>query len=458
MSEPILNADICENAPLYRAALGYIDKSPVRLHTPGHKANENSPCAFMGAALRFDLTELPETDSLFTASGAIREAEELAADYFGTSLSLMSAGGATLCIQAMLRLASCGGGGKIIMARNSHLSAVNALALLGLEPVWVMPRRFAGSSLPGEISPADIAAALERTPGAAAVYITSPDYYGVMSDIGSISAACARFGVPLLVDGAHGAHLWCVGGGAKHPARLGASMVCDSAHKTLPVLTGGAWLHIMGGADRAAAKDAMSLFGSTSPSYPTLISLDLARAWMERSGDAAFSKLQKNVEEINTRLSGAGFFRAPADFDPVRITVDTGSVGLDGNRAAQMLRARGFSPEMSDSRHVVLLPSPFNGPGELEKLSDALLALPRGGAPLPEVPGPELPERVCLPREAVTAPGETVEISAVCGRVSAACSCPCPPGVPAVVPGERINANLAKQLKNYGVRALKVIK
>ena len=452
-----MNADIYNDAPLFKAAEEYVKRAPARFHTPGHNGCARSPCGFMGEGLDYDLTELPETDSLYTADGPILRAEELAARAFGTRLTLMSAGGATLCIQAMLRLVRPRGK-KIVMARNSHISAVNASALLGFEPEWVWPRRFEGSSLPGEICAEDVARALEKTDGASAVYITSPDYYGVMSDVAAIAEVCEKYGAPLLVDNAHGAHLFCLDGGAMHPARLGAAMTCDSAHKTLPVLTGGAWLEIMRGASREQAKDAMALFGSTSPSYPVMLSLDLVRVWMTRCGVEAFGSLRSKVEEIDALCAKLGFFRAGARFDPVRITVDTGSAGLSGFEAARLLGKAGVSSEMADDRHVVLLPSPFNSAEDFRRLIGGLRGLPLRGTPLPIPAPPERPEAVITPREALTAACETVPATQSAGRISAACRCPCPPGVPIVVPGERITENLAHALKNYGVDTVKVVK
>ena len=452
-SEDIFNA-----SPLYRAAEGYVKNAPARFHTPGHKGNSAAPCGFLGDALRFDLTELPETDSLYEAAGAIMEAERLAASAFKMKETLMSAGGATLCIQAMLRLVSQSGGRRIIMARNIHRSAVNGVALLGLEPVWVWPRGFEDSALPGAIAAQDVERALLKAGGAAAVYITSPDYYGVISDVAAIAAVCRSHGVPLLVDNAHGAHLLCIDGGALHPAHLGAAMTSDSAHKTLPVMTGGAWLQIAEIASRDQAKAAMALFGSTSPSYPVMLSLDLARAWMERYGERAYGQLKDRVDDINRLCEKLGFIRPKAVFDPVRITIDTASAGLSGFDAAAFLRSRGISPEMCDDRHIVLLPSPFNGGDDFERLEKALLSLPLGGGTEARPTEQLTPIQILTPREALDAYGETVGIDDAAHRIAAECACPCPPGVPMVMPGELISENLAKALKNYGVKCIKVVK
>ena len=449
-----------KHAPLYRAVRRYVQRKTARFHTPGHKGSGDSPlAALMGEALAFDVTELPQTDSLFEADGPIWEAEELAARYAGAGAALMSAGGATLCIQAMLSAVSAAGRRRVILARNSHRSAVNAAALLGLDPVWVWPRGFDGSGLPGSIRAEDVAAALRGTPDAAAVFVTSPDYYGVMSDIAAIARECRAYGVPLLVDNAHGTHLQCLDGGARHPLRLGAAMTCDSAHKTLPVLTGGAWLLLADAGQAETARGAMALFGSTSPSYLIMLSLDIARVWMEREGAAAFDALRERVLAVRKRCAALGFFTPPdAVFDPVRLTLDTASVGRTGREAAEILRGTGVEPEMSDGAHVVLLPGPFQPPEDWQRLESALERIPAGG-PLPP-PGRMAgrPPRDMSPRDALTAPGETVRVSRAAGRTAAQSCCPCPPGVPAVMPGERISGNLAKVLKNAGIQYVKVVK
>ena len=452
--------DSIEKAPLLRAVAEYAAGRPARFHTPGHKGSPASPLAeLLGRALPFDVTELPGTDSLYQADGPILAAERLAARTAGAGAALMSAGGATLCLQGMLGAVAGRGGGEIILARGSHRSAVNAAALLGLEPVWVWPRPFAGSGLPGRVCAADVAAALRAHPKAAAVLVTSPDYYGVMADIAAIARVCRPFGVPLLVDNAHGAHLLCLEGGARHPLRLGAAMTCDSAHKTLPVLTGGAWLYLRDGAAAPAARASMALFGSTSPSYLILLSLDIARAWMETEGAAAFAALRERVAGLRRLYASLGGFTPPeAEMDPVRLTLDAASLGRTGEQAARILRENGVEPEMSDGRHVVLLPGPFQPEEDFTRLERAMRRLPAGRPlPLPDME-PERPAVAMPLGQALRAPWEMVPADHAGGRVAAESCCPCPPGVPLAVPGERITENLAAAIKSYGIGCVKVVK
>jgi len=445
-------------APLYRAVSDYVNNAPARFHMPGHKGGNSPLDALFGSSLLFDVTELPETDSLFDACGAILAAEKLAAEAFGAKSSVFSAGGATLCIQAMLRLVSQKGGLKVICGRNLHRSAVNAMSLLGIEPVWIWSRPIAGSSLPGIIDVKDIELSLKQNTDAAAVYITSPDYYGVMSDIGSLATICKRYGVPLIVDNAHGAHLAFIEDGALHPMRLGADICCDSAHKTLPVLTGGAILHLGEGFNPSQAKDAMALFGSTSPSYLIMLSLDIARAWAKNFGKAEFYKLRERVDEIKALCIRLGFGLPAADIDPVRLTIDTAVGGLTGVKAAELLRKGGVSVELYDDRHIVLLPSPFNSESDFKRLENELCRLPTYKAIPLSVYSLEKPYVIMKMSQALQAKSEMVETGRSIGKTAAESKCPCPPGVPIVMPGELISKNSAKVLENYGVEYIKVLK
>ncbi len=265
--------------PLRRALEEYIDAGWSRLHMPGHKG---APIEPFGPLAAYDLTEVEGTDSLFEDDGPLKELEEIFTQLYGTRSSVISAGGSTLCIQAMLRLVAREGG-KVIAGRNIHAAAVNAMALLGLEPVWVYPQRYTEERLIGRIAPADVAAVLQRESDICAVYITSPDYFGVMSDIEGIAEVAHAHGVPLLVDNAHGAHLRFLrgeDGRPLHPMQLGADLCCDSLHKTLPALTGAALLHCNREEYVPQLKGAMTVFGSTSSELPaSMLSIDSTAAF-----------------------------------------------------------------------------------------------------------------------------------------------------------------------------------
>jgi arginine decarboxylase len=423
--------------PIYSALRQHIALGRAPFHTPGHKGN---PLALPKNLFELDLTELPDTGSLFDGGGPIEQAEMLAANLFGTVRTCLSAGGCTLCIQAMFRLAAPHGG-KIICGRNIHRSAVGAMALLGIEPIWAMPK--------------DLISVIDASEGAAAVYVTSPDYYGRLLDIAAISAACRKKGLPLLVDCAHGAHLMFTSP-KLHPLLLGASITADSAHKTLGVLTGGAWLNIADPRFAKDAKGAMALFGSTSPSFPILASLDLCRDWLEKNS-GAFPVLQQRVERVRRLAAEHGIASPQGVSDPTRLTLETATIGLSGTRAAEYLRKSGIEAEYADRSFVVLIATPFNTEEDFLRLEHAIRTLP-AGKPLPKIPTlPPIAPAVVSLRDAVLASSSSVPLSQAVGKIAAEIACPCPPGIPVVMPGERITKETAEFLRGYGFLEIKVI-
>jgi len=426
------------STPLYTALLRHQALNRASFHTPGHKSN---PFSLPQDLLSLDFTELPDTDSLFEADGPIFEAEQLAAKLFGTARTCISAGGCTLSIQAMFRLAAPNGG-SIVCSRVLHRSAVNAMALLGLQPVWAMP--------------GDIISVIEKNPSAKAVYVTSPNYYGELLDISAISSACKKQDIPLLVDNAHGTHLMFTEP-KLHPLTFGASMTACSAHKTLNVLTGGAWLNIADERFAAGAKEAMALFGSTSPNYAIMASLDLARAWLEVH-KKEYVSLQHKVNEMKTAAAQHGIAQPGGPTDPTRITLNTASIGLSGTAAAEIFRGAGVEPEFADAAHVVLIATPFNTDSDFTRLAEALELLPvRSPLPvhaaLPPLPAVKMPLR-----QAVFAPCETIALDSATGRIAAEAACPCPPGVPVAMPGEELTKEIIEFLRGYGFFSIKVLK
>lgn len=395
------------------------------------------------------------TGSLYDGGDAIEQSEKAAAAAFGAGLTAFSGGGCTLCIQAMLALAARRGR-TVLMARNAHRSALHAAALLGLSVIWLT-----------DLSPSAVDAALSKRRDICTVYITSPDYYGRLADIRRLSAVCKQHGAALLVDNAHGSHLGAFG---LHPLALGADMTADSAHKTLPVLTGGAYLHLaadglFGAVSRREIKRAMALFGSTSPSFPVLASLDLAQAWWQQEGAQAFRQLSKRAEPIFRTVTEAGFAPQTADgfsaVDPVRVTLDCKP--YDALAAAERLRAWGCEPEYADSRYVVLLLSPFHAQAQLDALSSAIASLaqeplpPAKLSPFSAGMPDRLPKAAMSLREALLRPFEEIDTKEAAGRVAAQSICPCPPGVAAVASGEIITQDMANKLLAAGVTRLTAV-
>lgn len=447
------DCEFYRDAPLYQVLKNYIARGMSSFHTPGHK---NSPRS-LPLDISFDLTELPDTDSLFECNGAIRQSELRAAELFGAQYTAVSAGGCTLAIQGMLA-AFTNIGDTVIFSRNIHRSAINTAILLGLNTKWIMHRNDCGGGLTGRIHPEDVRSTLRRNPGAAAVYVTSPDYYGCMSDIGGIAKVCREFDVPLLVDNAHGTHLIAFD---KHPVQLGASASACSAHKTLPVITGGAWLNCNDIRVVTKIKSAMALFGSTSPSYPTMVSLDIARAWMQSEGIAKFRELAEVVSDLRKCAVRAGFKLPSGECDPVRLTLLTRSNGMSGNEAAEYFRSRDVECEHSDRAAVVFILTPFNTEQDIERLKSAIVDFPAKTGDFCGTKGLEFtrfPKCAMPPREVLSREREFIAAAKSVGRIAAEAACPCPPGVPVIMPGEIIDAQCVKILLNTGINQINVLK
>lgn len=439
--------------PIYDFLEQYKKSGTVRMHMPGHKGRGLS-CGFE-TAFPFDITEVKGADVLFEAEGIIAESERNASELFGTAATFFSAGGSTLCIQAMLA-AVCGTGRAFICGRNAHRAAMNSAVLLDLEPCWLYPDYEDGSVVSGRITAETVERAVEKyaEKNPACVYITSPDYLGRIAPVKEIAEVCHRHGLPLLVDNAHGAYLAFLEQ-SLHPVAQGADLCCDSAHKTLPVLTGGAYLHAADGKYAAELKRYMSLFGSTSPSYLIMASLDLCNRYL---ADSFRGELAAAVERVKNFREKFGFLCCE-DTEPMKITMYATPCGLTGYHLAEQLRAGGIEPEYADETHVVLMPSASSSDEDFERLDKVCekLMCPRILLRPPQFEMKE-PARAMLPREAFFAPKETVDTENSEGRIAAEGVTVCPPCVPVVAAGEIIDENVMKILKMYSILKVNVIK
>ena len=438
---------------LLDAVTGYAQSGVSRFHMPGHKGKPLGYLGF-GDISALDVTEVAGMDSLYTASGVIREVERGYAQMYGSHDCFLSAGGSTLCIQAMLA-AALRPGEKLLISRGAHAAAVNAMALLDLHPEWILPATHPGMGLSRALSAQDVAEALKAHPDMKAVYVTSPTFFGVCADIAGIARVCGEHSLPLLVDNAHGAHLHFFG---RHPIALGADMCCDSLHKTLPVLTGGAILHVGGQDFAGSAREKMSLFGSTSPSYLVMSSIDGALGYM-RSGEAAqgMAWVANTLERIGQAARGYGYL-LPADMgDPLRLTLCAAGLGYTGEALGEHLRKHKVEPEYAGGGCAVLMASPLNSEDDFARLRGAVEKLPRKEAIALDDIEFVLPQRVMSIRQAVFARRQTLPVDDAVGRVAGALVSPCPPGIALVCAGERIDGHIARLLKKYGISRVSVV-
>lgn len=415
-----------------------------RFFMPGHK----------GVLNKRDITEINGADALYSASGIIAASEKRTSGIYKSSATVYSASGSTLCIQAMLKLAS-EKGGKIAAARNSHISFYNTCALLGLEPVWMYPEYGDTMLVSGRLMPETVEKTLASNKDVSSVYVTSPDYMGNISDIASISKICKKYGVMLIVDNAHGAHLKFLQKDV-HPISLGADLCCDSAHKTLPVLTGGAYLHASGPYTPRQLKDAMSVFGTTSPSYLILDSLDNCAGYLEKSARSDFKLLAEYHSKLKKEAENAGF--GVIDSDITKLSLKTFQAGVSADRAAEYFRSFKIEPEYAGGDVLVFLMTPFNTEEDFNALSQALCKFKKKPSVNAALCGYEIPERVMSSFEAFSAQSEYIPAEKAAGRIAAQVLISCPPGVPLFGYGEKITESMVNFIKNSGNYIIKVVK
>ena len=436
------------NTPICDFVRDYAKSEAIRLHMPGHKGKN-----LLGLEA-LDITEIDGADSLYEASGIIRASEENASSLFGCP-TFYSTEGSSQCIRAMLYLAVLhakeqGKRPVIAAGRNAHKTFLTGAALLDLDVRWMYPK--GGSYLSCELTRSEVEVVLEKE-APTAVYLTSPDYLGNMADIAEIAETCHKHGTILLVDNAHGAYLKYLQP-SRHPMDLGADICCDSAHKTLPVLTGGAYLHCRP-QFRDWVKNALALFGSTSPSYLIMQSLDGANPILTTLADRS-KDFVPSVDAVREKLSGHGYVLSGQE--PLKITISTKPYGYTGQELAQLLLERNIVSEFADPDHLVLMLTPENSPAELDAIGNTLLSIPRKSPILEQPPRFQPGQRVCSPREAMLSPMEEVPVGESEGRILAAATVGCPPAVPIVVSGERIDAHAVRCFQYYSITHCSVMK
>lgn len=455
------------NTPIHDFLLSYASQTPVRCHTPGGKDNP------------LDITEIDGADSLFECSGIIKESEENAAALFGAEKTLYSCGGSTLAIQTMLALAKAYAPQKkrVAASRYCHKSLVSACVLLNLEIDWIEPP----SLLSCEIAPKAVEGAINNS--TLCVFAQSVDYYGGECDISAISEICKKHGLPFLVDNAHGAYRVFT---HNHPLLQGADMTADSAHKTLPCLTGGAYLHISKNAPKIfseRAKEMMSLFGSSSPSYLILNSLDACNRHIALEKEKALNTMEK-IRELKASLEKIGFTLRKSDL--MRITLDAEKYGYSGVGLSREFAKNNVTCEFADQKYMVMLFSTSQPLTDFPKILEAAKNIPKKAAvesPCLSLPASDslphsltaplpaslsssfsapLPASLSIPKTAMPltaalfSQSEEIPLNKAKGRICTSVIAPCPPGVPVIMPGEIFSEREIRALDLCGVEIVRV--
>lgn len=469
--------------PLAKALDGFIAGEPAYFCIPGHRFSNGMPKEitdrFGEDIFKYDLTEANGLDDLHNPAGAIKEAQSLAAQLYGAERTWFLVNGTT-CGNEALMLAAAKENEEVIVARNVHKSVISGLVLSGASPVWMLPETDKDFGFSTVITPETLEKAIEEHPKAKAVFIVSPTYYGVNSDIGALAEICHENKMPLIVDEAHGAHLYFNESFPKGALELGADAVVMSTHKTLNSMTQSSMLHIKGSRiDERRIDAALKMTMSSSPSYVLMTSLDAARAQMAECGQeimqSAFElsmKLRNALSDINgiEVFGGADAASLLSErIDPSRVVFSGQALGLSGYELSDILFERySVALEMADQVCCVAVVTGSNTCDDINRLSDAVRRISakhrdRSGK---NRDSEKIKERVCFynmipemkmtPRESFFAECEEIRPEKALGRISAQSISPYPPGIPVVNPGEMIDKNVLSVIEHCRRNGIKV--
>lgn len=459
-------------APFFEALRDYLKKDMVAFHTPGHKYGQGIDPEFIELVgrntFRIDLCELPEVDNLHDPEHVLKEAMELAAQAYGVDESFFLVNGST-CGNNTMVLSVCDPGEKILIPRNVHKSVISGILLSGAIPVYITPTWDKELGIDHNVTPEDVEAAFQRHPDVKGLLIVNPTYYGVTCDIRTVASICHKYDKPLLVDEAHGPHLHF------HPqlpvsaVDAGADLVVQSTHKIIAGMTQTSMFHVRHGRiniDRV--RKVLQLLQSTSPNYVLMASLDTARRQMALHGRKLLSHAIEIAEwaraELNKipgvycfgreRVGYPGFY----NLDLTKLTINVSRLGISGFDCLDLLNEKyGIQSEMATLTNVLEIVTFANPKQDLEKLVEAMRSIateihnkgvPKQMQPLvQQMDLPPLPEAVLTPREAFYAKTERVPFEKSAGRICTEIVSPYPPGIPILVPGERITQELVEYIK-----------
>ncbi len=435
---------------------------PLLLCTPGHHQGRYSAPELqdlLGNALSCDLTVLAGLDNLQAPQGVLAVAQAEAAQLWGADHTFFLVNGATSGLQALL-LGTVPPKGKVLLPRNIHSAIVGALVLGGIEPIWLDPVWDPMLGIAHGVTPEQVQAALTANPGIQAVLLVYPTYYGSCGPLAPVVDLVHNYGIPVLIDSAHGSHLAFHSDVPPCAVATGCDGVVHATHKTAGSLTQSALLHLTGPLiDAARVQQALNLIQSTSPSYLLLASLAAMTHLLRTEGQPRWAQALAMADQMRQALdplAGCTVLKAPPDhlLDPTRITLE---VPVDGFALEEFLITQNIHPELSGPNHLVFLITPGTPPDAPERL---IVALKTGLAQLPALP----PNRCPAPprpmihsdlRAVFFGPRERLPLPQALGRVSAQTLSLYPPGIPLVLPGERLTTDLVEYIRKLGAsRAL----
>lgn len=443
---------------LFKKLKEYADSDYLPMHMPGHKRRMGE----LGNPFFIDITEINGFDDLHHAEGILLDAQMRAAQLYESEETHYLVNGSTAGI--LSAVSGCTSyGGKILMARNCHKSAYHAVFLRGLTAKYIYPHFFENMWINGWISPSAVEEALKKDPDIQAVLITSPTYDGVVSDVEQIAEVVHHYGIPLIVDEAHGAHFPFSDHFPKDSVSCGADVVVHSLHKTLPSLTQTGLLHLNGPRiDRERIRKFLTIYQSSSPSYVLMASMDNCVEWISGHKDD-FDRFWQRITVLRKGLQNMRCLKLleVPGMDQSRILVSVQGTNITGQALADRLRERfHIELEMACSSYVCAITSVADSEERLGRLLDAFLETDRdldfhsGRISTEKIKGERkdtvLPAKsICTILQAEERPKTDCRLEGAEGKISGGFVMLYPPGIPILAPGERISPEIIRRLEQY---------
>jgi len=453
-----MNLNEQKRAPIYEALVQFKKQRVVPFDVPGHKRGRGNPelVELLGEkCVGIDVNSMKPLDNLCHPVSVIKAAEELAADAFGASHAFLMVGGTTSSVQSMI-LSACKSGDKIILPRNVHKSAINALVLCGAVPVYVDPRVDSKLGIPLGMELLDVQSAIDQNPDAVAVLVNNPTYYGICSNLGAIVALAHAHGMQALVDEAHGTHLYFGDGLPQSAMAAGADMAAVSMHKSGGSLTQSSLLLLGPNANARYVDKIINLTQTTSASYLLMSSLDISRRNLALRGEQSFEKVAKMAQYARGEINEVGGYYAYGrelvnggsvfDFDVTKLSIYTRDIGLAGIEVYDLLRDEyDIQIEFGDISNILAYLSIGDRIQDIERLVGALADIKRLYAKEPTeffIAEYISPVVAATPQAAFYAEKESLSIQEAIGRVCSEFVMCYPPGIPILAPGEVITKEI----------------
>ncbi len=459
--------------PLLSAVEQLIDTKPAYFRIPGHRLERGVSSRWTDKTgdkiFAYDVTETPLTDDLHAPEGAIRRAQELLSELYGADESFFLVNGTTCGNEAMI-ISAAFEGQEIMVARNAHKSALMGLVLSGAKPVYVMPEAISEWGIQGAVEPERVRTLFRVHPECRALFLVSPTYYGVCSDLEKIAGICHENGALLLVDEAHGAYLYFDKSAKYGALACGADICVQSMHKVTGALTQSSVLHIKSHGIRtdvlSRVAQNLHLVQSTSPSYLLMISLDCARYELAAHGEEMYANALRLAQQARKNINAIQGFSCMecidgALIDRTRLVISAKELGLTGYELDRLLFEKyAVNMELSDEQNALAIVTYANTQEDMDRLVNACLDISRAclkstkadtSKSITEISAqlPPIPEQHLTPREAYFSPQIEVPWQQAQGKTAAQLIAPYPPGIPVICPGEVISRDAWEYIERF---------